>query len=389
MIIKLLRLLLGFVEFEATKGFSERFLNLCTVNGITLWNVQNNGIKVRACTSINGYKNIRKSARNSGMRVRIVKKRGLPFFIKQNKSRVGVLIGILVAVSFLFVSSCVLWDIEVTGNSFIKSETLLESLSNKGVKVGVFKEDIDTIRIKNELLKEYPELSWVSINIFGTKAVLEVKENTEKPEIIDNNTPTNIVARKDGQIILVEGYRGSNAVKEGDVVVKGDLLISGVTVNSDGSENTVCAKGKVYAETITELKESVEGTNTIEILNSSEAKYYIYLLGAEIPLFFKCEGNMLYNDQKLLKGNETTLPFGVSWKVIGEKEGIEITFSENQINLLSLKKIIEKKRTSFSKDAEFKAVSFKQKSVENGAIISCKIKAKENIAIEKEIFVEQ
>lgn len=48
MIINFLRLILGFVEFEAKGGFPERFLNLCTVNGITLWQVQNDGVKVKA-----------------------------------------------------------------------------------------------------------------------------------------------------------------------------------------------------------------------------------------------------------------------------------------------------------------------------------------------------
>ena len=63
MIINFLRLILGFGEFEAKGGFPERFLNLCTVNGITLWQVQNDGVKVKACTSVKAYKNIKKSAR--------------------------------------------------------------------------------------------------------------------------------------------------------------------------------------------------------------------------------------------------------------------------------------------------------------------------------------
>ena len=57
-LITFLRMLFGFVEFEAIGGFPERFLNLCYINGITLWNVQNDGVKVKACTPIKAYRNI-------------------------------------------------------------------------------------------------------------------------------------------------------------------------------------------------------------------------------------------------------------------------------------------------------------------------------------------
>ncbi|MBR2877062.1 MAG: sporulation protein YqfD, partial [Clostridia bacterium] len=295
MIINLLRLILGFVEFEAKGGFSERFLNLCTINGITLWNVINDGVKVKACTDIKSYKRIRKSAHNSGMRVRITAKHGLPFFVKNNKARVGILIGAVLAVSFLAFSSCVIWDVEISGNDYVKSEALLESLEKNGVRVGALKGDIDTVSIAENLLEEYPEISWASINIFGTKAALEVKENTKKPDIINSDKPTNVVARKDGQILLVQGYRGTNAVKEGDVVVKGDLLISGITLMADGSEKLVHSFGKVYANTISRFDGEEALKKDVKLLKNAGVNYKIYLLGLEIPLYFRCEGKELYS----------------------------------------------------------------------------------------------
>ena len=47
---------------------------------------------------------------------------------------------------------------------------MLNSLESYNVKVGAFKSKIDTNLVESELLKEYEDLSWVSINIFGTKA---------------------------------------------------------------------------------------------------------------------------------------------------------------------------------------------------------------------------
>ena len=389
MIIKLLRLIVGFVEFQASDGFPERFLNLCNINGITLWNVQNDGVKVKACTSIKAYKNIRKPAHKSGMTVRLLSKRGLPFFIKHNKTRVGVLVGVLISVLFLLLSSCVLWDVEVTGNTKMKSEQLLESLSSYNVKVGSVKSNIDTKTVEASLLKEYPELSWASINIYGMKAVLEVKENKEKPKIIDDDVPMNIVAKKDARIILVNGYSGTNVVKENDVVIAGDLLISGITINQDGSERLVRAKGKVFAETITFFSEESSRFQEVQVINESNVRYKIYLLGAEIPVGIKCKGEMLYNDKKLLKGDSTMLPLGVTWEAsyVLNHENIELT--DSQAELVSLLAVIKKKRSEFSaEDCEILKTEYAKKTTKTGIVIENRVVAKENVALEKEFFVE-
>ncbi|MBR3788620.1 MAG: sporulation protein YqfD [Clostridia bacterium] len=388
MIINFLRLILGFVEFEAKGGFPERFLNLCTVNGITLWQVQNDGVKVKACTSVKAYKNIKKSARNSGMKVKIVRKRGLPFFIKNNRARAGVLVGLSLVVFFLALSSCMLWNIEVIGNEKIKSEVLMESLSNNGVRIGVFKSKIDTIAIQNELLDEYKDLSWASINIFGTKAVLEVKENSEKPKMADDKIPMNIIAKKDGQIVLVEAHKGTNVVKEGDVVVKGDLLISGVTLNGDGSEKTIHATGKVFANTLTNINGEC-GVEVIgNVLKTSENKYYLYALGGEIPLFLKCKGEKLYEGESLLKSTSGELPFGVKWEYLGEFQETEIELTENQTALLALFDCVKEKREKFKDECEVLKISYIKNFTDDKTQVKCKVSAKENIAEEKEIFVE-
>ena len=388
MIIKLLRLFLGYVEFQASGGFPERFLNLCNINGITLWNVQNDGVKVQACTSLNAYKNIRKSAHKSGMKVKISRKRGLPFFVKYNKARVGVIVGALVSVVFLLFSSCVLWDVEIMGNTKMKSEQLLDSLSAYNVKVGAIKSNIDTKSVEAKLLKEYPELSWVSINIFGMKAVLEVKENTDKPDIIDDNVPMNIVAKKDGRIISVNGYSGTNVVKENDVVLAGDLLISGIKTNQDGSEKVVRAKGKVVAETTTELHNEVSLIKETHVLSENGTRFKLYILGVEIPIGMRCKGNVLYNGKKLLEGDSTMLPVGIMWEVsyVFIPESVKLT--ENQAELISLTEIVAKKRNEFFEESEILKTEYVKNVTDKGIVIVNNVVAKENIALEKELFVE-
>ncbi len=388
MFINFLRLILGFVEFEATDGFTERFLNLCTINGINLWNVRNDGVKLKAFTDIKSYKGIKKTAKKSGMKIKIVKKHGLPFFINKNKTRAGVLIGLLLAVIFLIFSSCVIWNIEVVGNDTVKTEALEESLKDYGVKIGGLKSKIDSIEIKEKILKEYSDISWVSLNIFGTKALLEVKENVKKPDITKDETPTNIIAEKDGQITLVEGYRGKNAVKEGDVVLNGDLLISGIIVNEDNTETLLHSFGKVYAKTDFMLAERVERLQENNCIVVCDEKYYIYFLGLEIPLVKRCKGDLLYRGVSLLRSEGGELPFGISWECFYEYQSESLLLSESEAKLIALLSCVEKKRNEISDDETVFSEKHKVKSCEEYVEIVVNLSAEENIAVLSEILIE-
>ena len=80
--IQILRLIKGYVEFCAEGGFPERFINLCKINGINLWNVKNDGVKVFACTTEQEFKMLSRPAENSGMTLKIQKTRGLKNFFQ-------------------------------------------------------------------------------------------------------------------------------------------------------------------------------------------------------------------------------------------------------------------------------------------------------------------
>ena len=159
-------------------------------------------------------------------------------------------------------------------------------------------------------------------------------------------------------------------------------------MNFDGSEKTVHATGKVFAKTMTNLYADCVMTGNVKILKHTENKYYLYALGGEIPLFLKCKGEKLYNGEKLLESNSTKLPFGVRWDCLGEFNETEIKLSENQMTLLALFDCVKQKRENFSSSSEILKVDYQKQVDENKVIVKCKISAKENIAEEKEIFLE-
>ena len=171
-LVSLLRYINGYVEFCAQGGFPERFLNLCKIHGISLWKIKHDGVKVEACTTIGEFKKIEVPAENSGMEVKVLKNKGFPFFAKRHKWRCGAVLGIVLAFCFWIFMSGYVWEIEILETDGVNVEDFTESLADLGVKIGARKSKIDIIQVQNQLMNEYSELLWVSLNIFvGTVQV--------------------------------------------------------------------------------------------------------------------------------------------------------------------------------------------------------------------------
>lgn len=388
MLVKILRSILGYVEFEATGGFAERFVNLCALNGINLWDVKNDGVKVIACTDFGGYKRMRKCARNSGMRLKIAKKRGLTLVLKAHKMRVGAAFGAILAIALLLVASGRVWNVEISGNAAVKQSALTDALKEVGVYVGASKAKIDVESVERELVERYPELLWSSVNIYGSKALVEVREAEKSPETDDDETPANLVAKKDGRVVLVKGYRGTNKVKEGDVVVRGDILISGVVKMRDLPETLVKASGSVICETLTENACEVSFEMRADVLKEEKLLKYFSFFGMKIPLFFKKSGDFsLGVGESYVKGGSEKLPVGAVWEQMCSQSERDIKLSKNEAALWALFKSVKSARNELSECDVTKFDVF-LKFGDSGAVCSYKAVGTENIAEEKLIYIE-
>ncbi len=385
--VSIIRYLSGYVEFCAQGGFPERFLNLCKLNGISLWNVKNDGVKVEACTSAKEFERLEKPAKNSGMTVKTLENKGIPFWAKRHKWRCGVLVGLVVAVCFVWYMSGFIWEVEIAQEEGVKIINFTENLEKLGVKAGVRKSKIDIPEIQEKLLEIYPELSWVSLNVFGDKALVEYTPATPAPEITDTSTPSNIVAKKNGRIVLMEGYRGTNEVKEGVYVSEGSLLISGVITNSDGSEAMCRATGKAFAETKNKFTATASCENKVNISNEVKVRYRVDLFGFEIPLGLKPKMQIACETPVGLEVNSSLLPVGVI-----RDEGVAFRdgtagYNDVECDTLNLLSCIKAKRSELE-NAEVKEISFINKQTESGRNLTMNVSCVENIALEKPVFVE-
>lgn len=386
--IKLLRLLSGYVSFEVQDGFPERFLNLCKLRGVNLFSAKTDGDKISAVTDVRGFGFIDEISEKSGMTVKIKAERGLPFFLKRHKYRCGVVVGIALVISFIAFMSGFIWEVEVVGEDASVNQQIEETLRELGVYSGARKSKIDILETQEELLLLREDITWVSINIFGTKARVEYTPVKEKLPLADTESPVNMVAVKRGRITLVECYNGTKIVKEGDYVAEGDLLLSGVISNMDGSEDITHASGKVFART--ENQYEYESALEYEgyVISAADTSYSLNLFGLKIPV-----GKSVSEENKTAvyinaRGNDTELPVGlVRFDGFSCKER-NVTLTEHQALLLEVNNAIAEKREKYT-DAQIEKAEFFYENNNGTFLLRQTIICVENIAKEEVFYVER
>lgn len=385
-IIRLIRWLTGYVSFKAEGGFAERFVNLCTLRHIPLWNLKRDKNCLYAETTVKGYKSIRLPASRSGARVKMTAKKGLPFFINSNRKRRGLLIGLFASFAVVILLHSMLWSITVTGNKNISEEEILKVFEAEGVKIGALKSRIDVEKTAYNAQKAKPEILWASVNIKGSRAEIVVKEVTPSPEFPNTDIPMNVVACEDGEITAVNASVGEEAVKVGDLVLKGDLLISGTLEYPDGTTCLVSARGGVKAKVDRSINIS-DGNFVFNSPDRLKKRYSLSVLGLEIPLSFFAKSEHTHRDEAYLIRNGIKLPLGMI-RDTGFDFGEAKQLTEEK-TVLYIAKIYSEKAEDIYKSTSVLSCDFSFDSGASQPSVSASFRCEKDIGEFREIFIEK
>ncbi len=383
MIIKIIRYIFGYINFRAFGGFDHRFLNLCTRDGIPLWNIKNVKGNISASTTIDGYLHIRSAARKSGMKVMSIEKKGLIFFLKKYKIRVGIFAGSLIFALILTVLSQFVWSITLYGNIDIEDDVILSAFEKNGVYVGMPIKRLDDNDIAQAVVSEMENLSWAAVNRKGTSVVIEVREKTAAPEIYDDKTPTNLIAGEDGVIISTDVLYGQEEVKIGSAVTKGDLLISGIITHKDGTETTVHADG--YVKALVKRKKSFD-INDISCYkqNDEKTRYSIFFFGLKIPLGTRPFESFYTEHKSFIESDKILLPLGIITEY-----GAEFNTEKTEISTETAEKLSLLQGASYVKDLlDFCIIKYSSViKFEDRFQVYCE--CEQEIGVLQEIYVEK
>jgi len=258
----LVRLLLGYIVFTVKEEDVGRCAGLFLKNGVSVRFKRNafaaDVFKARKIEKIlSGVLEYQKS-----------EVRGLGGFIYKNRKRYGVMFAALLFTVVYVVSSDRVWDIRIEGCDAECAERVKDELAECGFYVGARWSSGDTNQIEVELLSRSSSASWLNINRRGNVAYITVIEK----EVHSGETKegySNVVAEFDGIIEEITVERGVAAVKVGDSVKRGDLLISGVLPEELGG-GFCYAEGSVYARISDSVDVTVSQTKKKKTVKESE-----------------------------------------------------------------------------------------------------------------------
>lgn len=258
----------------------ERFINLAVISGIYLWDIEKlDYTTIKAKINIKDFSKLRQVVKKTDSRVKIKEKCGMPFKVKTIKKRKWFFLGLGALLIFLYILSSYVWMIEILGVKSVSEAVILENLSICGLKIGMNKSKIDKRNVENKMLITMPELTWIGIEIKGTKAYVTVSEKVPEPKPINKNEPCDIIASKNGVIDKILVLNGDGVVKDGDTVLKGQLLVTGIIKRHGMDIRYVHSMAKVHART---WYEDVEEISFKQIEYKSTGRT-IKIYGLEMP----------------------------------------------------------------------------------------------------------
>ena len=174
---------------------------------------------------------------------------GLLGFLARKKRRTGLVIGALIGIFLIYLSTFYVWSVTIEGEGYVPESEILETLEYHGFKTGVMKKRVDVNEVAQSFLADREEFSFCTINISGAVAHVELslRERTRHAE--DAHDPYNLVSDADGVIVRLEVENGISAVTVGDSVHKGQLLVSGIMENTTNTAfRLVRSEGRVWAK---------------------------------------------------------------------------------------------------------------------------------------------
>lgn len=255
---KTVHFLRGSALAEVQCACPERVLNLLGSRGVVFWGLRwQSEICFRLWLLLPQVETLQEIGAVAGAEVTVLRRRGAPVLWERFRTRYVLLAGFAAFWLLLFGGNLFIWEFRVSGNETVPTETVLRALENYGITIGSPGLHIDQEDMRNHVLLEVGDLSWLTVNVKGCVAHVQVVERHRPPEAADRSAVTNIVARRAGLITKVEALEGQAMVLPGTTVTEGQLLISGVSETEHIGARFVHSMGAVWARTWYELSVSV------------------------------------------------------------------------------------------------------------------------------------
>ena len=341
----------GWVRLVVCGPFPERLLNLCAQRGVTFWGVEwLDGQTLRLTLLRRDMDGLEELARRAGCTVEIEQRAGLPSFLARFRRRYAFLLGLALSVLCVCLLSNFILTIEVTGNRQVPDAVILSQLRRLGLRTGAYGPKLDVKQIALDTQLALEELSWVSVNLYGTRVQVVVRERVKPPELLEEKGVSDLVADVGGVILRVDAVEGQAKVKPGDTVSPGEVLISG-TVTMEGPQYSnvpsrylyVRAAGEVWARTWRTVSAQIPVTATVKAYTGADKSRWSVTLFDQRINFYGNSSISWADYDKISKTYTAVLPGGQVLPLSATRELLrQWTPARVQVDMVAAQDLLER-----------------------------------------------
>ena len=388
--LKLTRWLIGYVRFRVQGGSPERFYTACARSGAYLWDIAS-GRDAGACVAARKYRRLRRCARRAGCRLKIRKKSGLPFVLRRTGVHGGLWAGGAAFLLIIYFLSLRVWCVQITGDSPYPAAQLEKALAAEGLARGAWKSSVNPRVTAERVMLSFPDIRWMSINLHGSAAEVVVQKKTAKPPITDLTGVCNVKASATGQILSMKVYAGAPAVKKGDAVVEGQLLVSAVVEDQLGGSTLTHASAEIIAETVHDLTARVDLKHRQTVPTGRTVfRRNLDLFGARLPVTLRGKpgaGWIVSREKYNVSLFGTPLPLGVYEERWDEVRTADSVLTKEQARAAA-KREIDRQTKQLLKNGRVTGTKTTEKWEKNALVESVHLTCEENIAQESPVFIK-
>ncbi len=249
----------GWAQVEVVSASCERLLDQCRLRGIRLWRVRRTAPdRVTAYMPSGRLEEVMDMGQRCMCDIYVLRRSGLLNSVRPFASRRLLLAAALICAALCRLSTCFLWQITISGCETVSPRGLLLELRSLGLETGRPISSIDTDVIKLGIMMRRDDIAYMTINIKGTRAQVEIRERREAiPH--EDDTPCDIVSDRAGVIKSIKVFEGEQLAHQGDTVDAGDILVSGKMVSSQGEVRYVRAMADVTLRTWRDITAALPG----------------------------------------------------------------------------------------------------------------------------------
>ncbi len=236
---------------------------------------------------------------------------GLPVAVSFLLRRPAIPLGVLLFAGWMFISTRIIWDVRIEGTQKTDPAEIIALLGELGCGIGDWYPAIDFNDLHAKYAAAQQDIAWLSVYMNGTVAEVQVRELWKDERLFPpENTYANVLADADGIVEVVNVREGQACVKPGDLVRKGQVLISGVIEQKDGSIRCEYAAGEVICRTAQPISAEIRTNRETKAYTGREtAKKRIKFFKKTINLFIN--GGTLYTNYDKIYTMEQLCPLGL------------------------------------------------------------------------------